>query len=142
MLSIVWTAIQLLMSNFFIIFTDVAFQWLTALRWVSALYYAFEGLAVTEFGGVRYRCDQGMDTNMLASLRALLPNSRFMSMPFVVQSLQNPGADCVADADAVLTYYGFTRPISSTLVILLGYWGVTHVLTYAVMIFVARKERR
>ena len=54
MLSIVWTAIQLLMSNFFITFTDVVFQWLTVLRWLSALYYAFEGLSVTEFGGMTY----------------------------------------------------------------------------------------
>jgi len=55
MLSILWTAIQLLMSNFFITFTEVVFRWMTVLRWVSALYYAFEGLAVTEFGGMTYR---------------------------------------------------------------------------------------
>jgi hypothetical protein len=55
MLSIVWTAIQLFFSNYFIIFTEVEQQWITVLRWLSALFYAFEGLMTTEFQGVKLR---------------------------------------------------------------------------------------
>ncbi|KAF6255774.1 hypothetical protein COO60DRAFT_1533203, partial [Scenedesmus sp. NREL 46B-D3] len=142
MLSIVWTAIQLLMSNFFITFTEVVFQWLTVLRWLSALYYAFEGLAVTEFGNMTYPCDQGLDQEGITFLRTLLPNSRFLNMPIVVNGLQNPGTDCIADTNAVLQYYRFDRPFGHTFGILLGYLIATHVCTYVCMVIVARRERR
>lgn len=142
MLSIVWTAIQLLMSNFFITFTEVVFQWLTVLRWLSALYYAFEGLAITEFGGVSYKCDQGLDQESISFLRTLLPKSRFLTMPIVVNGLSHPGADCVADADAVLNYYGFVRPFKYTFGILFSYLIIVHMITYGCMIIVARRERR
>eukprot|EP00879_Flechtneria_rotunda_P017044 GHRR01017850.1.p1 GENE.GHRR01017850.1~~GHRR01017850.1.p1 ORF type:complete len:820 (+),score=223.92 GHRR01017850.1:95-2554(+) len=142
MLSIVWTAIQLLMSNFFITFTEVVFQWLTMLRWVSALYYAFEGLAVAEFGNMTFPCDQGMDQAGLTFLKTLLPKSRFLNMPIVADGLQNPGADCIADTNAALTYYGFNRPFGHTFGILLGYLVITHIITYTIMIIVARREHR
>jgi hypothetical protein len=142
MLSIVWTAIQLLMSNFFITFTEVVFQWLTVLRWLSALYYAFEGLSITEFGGVSYKCDQGLDAAGINFLRTLLPKSRFLTMPIVVNGLSHPGADCVADADAVLNYYGFVRPFRYTFGILFSYLIIVHIITYICMIIVARRERR
>jgi hypothetical protein len=142
MLSIVWTAIQLLMSNFFITFTEVVFQWLTVLRWLSALYYAFEGLAVTEFGNMTYPCDQGLDQEGITFLRTLLPNSRFLNMPIVVNGLQNPGADCIADTNAVLQYYRFDRPFKHTFGILFGYLITTHICTYVCMVIVARRERR
>jgi len=142
MLSIVWTAIQLLMSNFFITFTEVVFQWLTVLRWLSALYYAFEGLAITEFGGVKYKCDQGLDQESINFLRTLLPKSRFLTMPLVVNGLAHPGADCIADSDAVLQYYGFVRPFRYTFGILFSYLIIVHIITYVCMIIVARRERR
>lgn len=142
MLSIVWTAIQLLMSNFFITFTEVVFQWLTVLRWLSALYYAFEGLSITEFGGVSYKCDGGLDSESISFLRTLLPKSRFLNMPIVVNGLTHPGGDCEANADAVLNYYGFVRPFRYTFGILFSYLIITHLITYTCMIIVARRERR
>lgn len=142
MLSILWTAIQLLMSNFFITFTEVIFQWMTVLRWVSALYYAFEGLAVTEFGGMTYRCDRGLDQAGITFLRTLLPKSKFLSIPAVVSGLKNPGSDCIADTNAVLSYYGFNRPFSHTFAILISYLMVCHICTYCCMVIVARRERR
>lgn len=142
MLSIVWTAIQLLMSNFFITFTEVVFQWLTVLRWLSALYYAFEGLAITEFGGVSYKCDGGLDSESISFLRTLLPKSKFLNMPIVVNGLTHPGGDCEANADAVLGYYGFVRPFRYTFGILFSYLIITHLITYTCMIIVARRERR
>lgn len=130
------------MSNFFITFTEIEFQWLTILRWLSALYYAFEGLAVTEFGGLTFRCDAGLDKSDITFLRTLLPHSRFLNMPAVVNGLQNPGADCVADANAVLGYYSFNRPFLHSFGILFGYLVSTHIITYICMIMIARRERR
>jgi hypothetical protein len=40
MFSIMWSTVQLLMSNFFITLKDLRFKWLAALRYFSALYYA------------------------------------------------------------------------------------------------------
>ena len=71
MLSIVWTAIQLLLSSFFIIFSDVFMYWITYLRYLSALYYAFEGTATAEFSGVNYNCSGGLDPTMMGLLHAL-----------------------------------------------------------------------
>lgn len=51
--SIVWTAVQLLFNNFSITFKEVSLPWLKALRWFSVVYYAFESLAVIEFGGTQ-----------------------------------------------------------------------------------------
>jgi hypothetical protein len=61
MFSIMWSTVQLLMSNFFITINDLRFKWLGFLRWFSALYYscvfmvssvvcgAGRGMAVTAF---------------------------------------------------------------------------------------------
>jgi hypothetical protein len=38
-----------------ITFREVHFKWLTSLRWVSALFYAFEALTVIEFAGAKVR---------------------------------------------------------------------------------------
>ena len=142
MLSIVWTAIQMLMSNFFIPFNNVLFQWLTHLRWISALYYAFEGLAVAEFGNVMLRCNEGLGSEGVAFLRTLLPKSKFLNLGAVVSAINNPGEDCIANTDAVLTFFGFTRPFGTTLGILIAYLIVCHGFTYACMLLVAKKERR
>ena len=127
MYSIAWTSIQLLFNNFFITFTEVTLGWLTQLRWLSALFYAFEGLAVVEFGGVKLNCSQGLDPSGLKFLKELLAN---------------PGPDCVTDATAVLDYFRFGRPFKASFGILLGYWIITHTLTFVAMLVVARKERR
>jgi hypothetical protein len=142
MLSIVWTAIQLFFSNYFIMFSEVELHGITFLRWFSALCYAFEGIMVTEFGNMTYACDKGLDSGSLTMLKTMLPGNRFLNMPVVQRGLESPGADCIADTNAVLRYYGFDRSFGKTFGILLGYLTVCHVLTYLAMIFVARKERR
>uniref|UniRef100_A0A383VRM2 ABC transporter domain-containing protein n=1 Tax=Tetradesmus obliquus TaxID=3088 RepID=A0A383VRM2_TETOB len=142
MLSIVWTAIQLFFSNYFIMFSEVELYGITFLRWFSALCYAFEGIMVTEFGNMTYACDKGLDSASLTMLKTMLPGNRFLNMPVVQRGLESPGADCIADTNAVLHYYGFDRTFGKTFGILLGYLTVCHVLTYMAMIFVARKERR
>lgn len=142
MYSIVWTAINLFMSNFFILFSEVELYGVTHLRWLSALYYAFEGIMVTEFRGMRYTCNGGLGDSGIKALRNLLPGNKFLNMPVVVNGLKNPGTDCVANADAVLDYYGFSRPFGHTFGILFSYLIICHIGTYVSMLFVARRERR
>lgn len=142
MLSIVWTAIQLLMSNFFITFNAVLFKWITHLRWLSALFYAFEGQAVVEFGNQRLPCNQGLAPESITFLKSLLPNSKFLNNALVSRALTDPGADCVADTNSVLSFFGFSRPFDKSAGILVGYLCICHIITYMCMIFVARKERR
>jgi hypothetical protein len=142
MFSIMWSTIQMLMSNFFMPFADMNFQWLTFLKWFSAFYYSFEGLAVTEFGGSRFDCSKGLDATGVTFLKQLLPRSKFLNMSAVNNALMHPGADCVADTNALLEYYQFVRPFKYTVAILLSYWAIVHAATYTTMVVVARKERR
>eukprot|EP00879_Flechtneria_rotunda_P027897 GHRR01029944.1.p1 GENE.GHRR01029944.1~~GHRR01029944.1.p1 ORF type:complete len:146 (+),score=29.16 GHRR01029944.1:314-751(+) len=142
MFSIVWTAIQLFFSNYFILFTEVKLYGITFLRWLSALYYAFEGIMITEFGGMTYKCSEGLDQGSINTIRSLLPNSKFLNIPVVVNNLKDPGADCIADTNAVLAYYGFRRPFGHTFGILFGYLCIAHLCTYTAMLLVARRERR
>eukprot|EP00882_Tetradesmus_deserticola_P018251 GHRQ01019603.1.p2 GENE.GHRQ01019603.1~~GHRQ01019603.1.p2 ORF type:complete len:152 (+),score=42.53 GHRQ01019603.1:49-456(+) len=97
---------------------------------------------VTEFGNMTYACNKGLDSASLTMLKTMLPGNRFLSMPVVQRGLEAPGADCIADTNAVLHYYGFERSFGNTFGILLGYLTVCHVLTYVAMTFVARKEQR
>jgi len=53
MYSIAWTTIQLLFNNFAITFKEITLQWLAGIKWISAAYYAFEGLSVVEFQGLK-----------------------------------------------------------------------------------------
>jgi hypothetical protein len=142
MYSIAWTAVQLLFNNFFITFKEASLQWLTHLRWISALYYAFEGMAVVQFKGMTLSCSGGMDPKGMHFLKELLPNTKLLSLKAVQNGLTNPGPDCVTDASAVLEYFHFGRGFRATFGILAGYWLTTHLLTYIAMVAVARKERR
>jgi hypothetical protein len=106
------------------------------------MYYAFEGMAVVEFSGVKVTCSGGMDPAGITFLKELLPNTKLLNLKVVQNGLMNPGKDCVADASAVLDYFDFGRSYKATLGIMIGYWLITHVLTYIAMVLVARKERR
>ena len=142
MLSIAWSTVQMLMSNFFVTLKDMRFKWISGARWGSALYFSFEGLAVAEFKGAAFDCSAGVDPSGVTFLKQLMPNSRFLGMSAVTNALTNPGRDCVADTDAVLRYYGFKRTFGATVGVLCGYWALTHAATYFVMTRVARKEQR
>ena len=141
MLSIVWTAIQLLLSSFFIIFSDVFMYWITYLRYLSALYYAFEGTATAEFSGVNYNCSGGLDPTMMGLLRNTVSSAQ-LNRGLALYASQGPDPTCVVHADGLLAYFGFSRPFGATFGILLGYLAIVHVMTYLAMIFVARRERR
>jgi hypothetical protein len=142
MISIAWTCIQLLFNNFFITFKEVSLGWLTSIKYASALYYAYEGLAVVEFNNVRLSCSHGLDPAGATFLRELLPNTKLLRLRVVQNALERPGADCIADADAVLEYFSFARGFRSTLGVMAGYLFLAHIATYAAMVVVACRERR
>jgi ATP-binding cassette, subfamily G (WHITE), member 2 len=142
MLSILWTTVQLLMSSFFINFADVAFMWLTQLRYVSALYYAFEGVAIVQFKDQTLSCQGGLDQGTLSLLRDMLPNTAVLRNTAVMNTLTRPDPRCVVDTNAITRYFNFGRPLGATVAIMLGYWLVVHLMTYGAMILVVRRERR
>lgn len=142
MYSIAWSTVQMLMANFFVALDTLRFKWLAGFRWLSALYFAFEAEARTEFGGAAFDCSRGVDPAGVTFLKQLMPNSRFLKVGAVTNALVNPGADCVADTDAILKYYGFRRRFSTSACILFAYWALVHIATYVVMTRVSRKERR
>jgi len=142
MLAIAWTAVNLLMSNFFIMYDQMTLSWLSQLRWVSAMGYAFDGLAQLELSGDMYNCSSGAPGGVVQLLPQLLPNTTLLSSQLVTQQLQEPGQDCVADTDAVLQYLGHARPIGMTIGILLGYLGVLHVATLAALVYITRRAEQ
>ncbi|KAL6756257.1 ABC-2 type transporter-domain-containing protein [Haematococcus lacustris] len=142
MMAIAWTAVNLLMSNFFIMYSQMAFNWLSQLRWISAMGYAFGGLAQEELRHAAYNCSQGIAPGIVSLLPRLLPNTPALNSPLVSQSLNNPGASCELRGDALLQYFNLTRPFAATLGIMLGYLLVMHILTYLALVLVSRKERR
>jgi hypothetical protein len=88
-------------------------------------------------------CSGGLlDPASMRFLQELLPNSRMLKLRPVAAALRSPGADCVLDMGPVLGYFEFERGFELSLCILLGYYLVTHVSTFAAMLVVARRERR
>jgi hypothetical protein len=138
MISIAWTAVNLLMSNFFITYDQMGLNWLSQLRWLSAMGYSFDGLAQLELRGALYDCSGGLPESVISLLPGLLPNTTLVTSPLVTGQLAQPGEGCVADTSAVLAFLGLSRPIASTAAILLGYLLVVHLATYAALCRVAR----
>ncbi|KAG1673764.1 hypothetical protein FOA52_002333 [Chlamydomonas sp. UWO 241] len=138
MLSIAWTAVNLLMSNFFITYDQMRLNWLSQLRWLSAMGYTFDGLAQLELMGALYNCSGGAPNAVIDLLPALLPNTTLVTSPLVTGQLSQPGAGCVADTSAVLEFLGLSRPIAVTTGILLGYLIIVHLATYAALRSLAR----
>ncbi len=62
--------------------------------------------------------------------------------PFVLNMLRHPGADCSLDLTTVLVFFGISLTFWKTLVILLGYLGVMHLLTYGGFVLLGAKEQR
>jgi hypothetical protein len=143
MYSIAWTSIQLLFNNFAIILTDISLPWLAVVKNVSAAYFAFEGLSIVEFSGLTVPCAHGgADASTVEFLRELLPNTPLLKSRAATAMMARPDPDCVLKAAPVLDYFDFSRAFSRSVVILLGYWAVTHLATYAALRAVARHERR
>ena len=150
MLSIVWTAVQMLLSGFFIDFASVWNGWVTQLRYLSAVYFGFQAVAANEFEGVLLPC---------SSASAGGPQPQGALGQWIGRSLPNTsnaqrrqleaffarytrGGECVFDPSDTLAHYNVNRPYWANTGVLFGYLFATHLLTFAAMLVTARRERR
>lgn len=65
MLAIAWTALNLLVSDFMQLFRDYSLHWMSYLRYVSVLYYAFQGLVAIELKDRMFDCSHGSGVEAL-----------------------------------------------------------------------------
>eukprot|EP00878_Enallax_costatus_P000100 GHUV01000134.1.p1 GENE.GHUV01000134.1~~GHUV01000134.1.p1 ORF type:complete len:870 (+),score=236.10 GHUV01000134.1:1054-3663(+) len=142
MLAIAWTAINLLLSNFMVRYVDMTQNWFSQLRYLSAMGYAFEGYSRAEFLGVTYSCAGGLAPSIIAYIPTFLPNTSQINSPLVQNALKNPGSNCTVRLDSILDYFQLFRPFWMVSVILIGYLGFFHVLTYFGFIWLTKKEKR
>ena len=59
MLAIAFTAMNILLSNFFIPFEMIELSWVSWLRWLSAMGYTWNGLTKLEFQNRDFSCADG-----------------------------------------------------------------------------------
>jgi hypothetical protein len=145
MMSILWTAIQLLLSGFFVNFIDVYNYWLTYLRYVSACYYSFEAACINEFKGAIFKCGNQLtfgDSGMISNINEAFPNASPKETEAATALFQARNPACVLDSTAILTYFRFSRPYWESIVILFSYLFICHILTFIAMLMAARRERR
>jgi ABC-type multidrug transport system ATPase subunit len=142
MLAIAWTAINLLLSNFMVRYVDMSQNWFSQLRYISAMGFGFEGYARAEFLGVTYSCAGGLAPTIIAYIPTFLPNTAQINSPIVRNALTNPGKDCTVRLDSILDYFELFRPFWMVVVILLGYLGFFHIVTYIGFLYLTKKEKR
>lgn len=104
--------------------------------------YTFEGYTRAEFLGVTYSCAGGLAPSIIAYIPTFLPNTPRINSPLVQTALKNPGPDCVVNLDSILDYFQLFRPFWMVTVILIGYLGFFHILTYFGFIWLTKKEKR
>ncbi|KAL6748515.1 ABC-2 type transporter-domain-containing protein, partial [Haematococcus lacustris] len=140
MIAIIWTAVNVMTSNFFILLSQMELRWLSHLRWLSAMSYGFGGLAMEELRHALYDCSQGIAPDLALRLPQLLPTLTGMAKTLfnVAQSqLTIPQEGCVIAGDAALQFFDITRPFRLTFGILLSYLAILHGLTFAALLLVA-----
>ncbi|KAJ9517699.1 hypothetical protein QJQ45_003993 [Haematococcus lacustris] len=161
MIAIIWTAVNVMTSNFFILLSQMELRWLSHLRWLSAMNYGFGGLALEELRHALYDCSQarggvqllgpegsghaGIAPDLALRLPQLLPTLTGVAKTLfnVAQSqLTIPQEGCVIAGDAALQFFDITRPFRLTFGILLSYLAILHGLTFAALLLVAHNERR
>jgi hypothetical protein len=81
---------------------EIRFAPLSNLRFLSALHYAFEGMAQIELGGRRFACPtEGLDSQSAAFLTQLLPGAATLLSPSRLQQLVSGQQGCAVDSSAV-----------------------------------------
>lgn len=147
MLAIGFTAVNILLSNYFIPFELIRFDWISWLQYFSAMGYTFEGAVLLEFGDRNFTCSEGVSalgnsTETAQALQFILPNTETASNPLVISTLRDPGEDCVLNGEAVNEFFDLDRSYGTTCGILIGYLAVLHVLTFLGLLFLAKKDKR
>lgn len=139
------------MSGYFIRVAEVKFAALANLRVLSALQYAFEGLAQLELGGRAFPCPPagGDSAATAAFLAQLLPQPAGQLPPALLQQLvaaggssRRGGGACTVDSSALTSQFGFSRSFAQSAGILAGYLAALHVASFAAVMLVARRRER
>lgn len=143
MISIGWTALNMLMSNYILPFQDMSFQWISNAKWLSAMAYAWDALLQTEFRGRVFDCSAGIAPgDNIQWLPRLFPTNELIGSPFVLQTLSNPDPGCIADASVVPSFFGLFRPFGHAVGILLCYLVIVHAATFLALVNLTKKARK
>ncbi|KAL6749179.1 hypothetical protein V8C86DRAFT_3145675 [Haematococcus lacustris] len=100
--SVLWTAFNLLTCSFYILYSQLALQGLAHLRWLSAMAYAYTGVLKEDLQDATFDCSQGLFGGVAAWLPQLLPSSPALTGSWAQSLLLQPGQDCVVQGDALL----------------------------------------
>lgn len=146
--AVSWAASNLMLSGFLLRPHQMALTGLAALRHLSAMGHALEGMARVEFGGgAAFSCEPGglLTAPALRLLPQLLPPGvPPADLEPLLQALRAPGPSCVVPGDALLSYLRVpSRTFAATSGILLAYLAGLHVATFAALVWrAARGENR
>jgi len=149
MLAIAFTAVNILLSNYFIPFSQVEFDWIAWLQYLSAMAYTFEGLVQLEFSDRTFDCSQGiafLGANSTELLTNIFPNVQesqpAVVSPLVTGVLEDPGEDCIVNGGTINDFFDLDKPYWLSFGILAGYLGVLHTLTFMGLSYLAKKDKR
>lgn len=99
MTAIVWTAINLLFSGFYVNTQDLPFRGLAFLEYITVFYFALEGLMTIEFQDRTLTCSDGvLPPGVGPRIPQLLPH--VLARPEAkagLDMLLSPTPDCIAD---------------------------------------------
>jgi hypothetical protein len=115
---------------------------ITYLRYLSATHFSFEAASINEFGSMYLSCSNGLSPTEIAFLLGAFPNAADSQRNQMRMFFGRSDPNCVLDTNSIINYFNFSRPFWMSAVILLGYLGVCHVLTFIAMLVAARRERR
>ena len=126
---------------------QVYLQWITALRYTSALYYSFQAVMVTEFGGLLLPCTGsagGGGAGVGAWIGRALPDLSNAQRSALEMLLKRSGGGdrCVFDPASTLEHDDITRSYEQNVGILVGYLLLLLLITYCAMLITTRRERR
>ena len=144
--AVMWSAFNIFFSNFVMRFADMRLAWLRPLRWLSAVPAALSAFLGAEFGGGAVA---GCGRGLAGADAAALAREMFARTPLggaaIARLLARPsggGSGCEIRLAPVLAYFGADAPLWTLLLNLGVYLAVVHALTFAGLLWLARRERR
>jgi len=143
MMSVAWTAVNALASNYVVRMVDLSLPGLQFFRWLTAMGYAYSTMMQKEFEGVTFPCATSQGSSTTTLMQQLLPKTSILRTSAFTNIVDRPSASCILDPSALMDYFGVDNtPIWVNFTALAGYLLVLHVMTYLGLLLLARKERR
>jgi ATP-binding cassette subfamily G (WHITE) protein 2 len=145
MIAIAFTAVNILLSNFFIPFDLIEFDWISWLKWVSAMGYTWNGITKIEFQNRNFTCSEGagiLIPDLQGAINEGLPNLDRGQAAVFTNVVSDPDPDCVLNTNRLLDFFDIDTPFWTTMLILLGYLGILHLLTFAGLKLLAVRDKK